>query len=244
MSDIFREVDEDLRREQYKAIWKKYGNYIIAVAVLIVVATGGYRGWQYWQARQAAESGDRYVAALKMADEGKKEEAIAALDELAAWGHGAYPYFANMRAAALKTAEGDAAGAAAEFDKVAANRAAPPLLRDVARLRAALALSDTASLADLETRIGDLAKPESPFRHTAREILALAAWRTGDMTKAAAYLAELASDPAATQGARQRADLLQQLIRGREGKPPAAAPPAPAPPAETEAAPNATAPGG
>jgi len=242
MSDIFREVDEDLRREQYKAIWKKYGNYIVAVAVLIVVATGGYRGWQYWQARQAAESGDRYVAALKMIDDGKKAEAIAALDELAARGHGAYPYFANMRAAALKTADGDAAGAAAEFDRVAADRSAPPLLRDVARLRAALALSDTASLADLETRIGDLAKAESPFRHTAREILALAAWRAGDMTKASAYLAQLAGDPAASSGARQRADLLQQLIRGRQG---ASAPPAvPAAPAETEAAPNATAPGG
>ena len=242
MSDIFREVDEDLRREQYKAIWTRYGNYIIVVAVLIVVATGGYRGWQYWQARQAAASGDRFVAALKMADDGKKQEAIVALDELAANGHGAYPYFANMRAAALKTADGDAASAAAAFDAVAADRNAPPLLRDVARLRAALALSDTASLTDLETRIADLAKAESPFRHTAREILALAAWRTGDMTKASAYLIELTADPRVTQGARQRAVLLQQLIRARQGEPAASA--APAAPAETEAAPNATAPGG
>jgi hypothetical protein len=242
MSDIFREVDEDLRREQYKAIWKKYGNYIVAVAVLIVVATGGYRGWQYWQARQAAESGDRYVAALQMADEGKKAEAIASLDELARGGHGAYPYFAALRAAALKTADGDMTGAAVEFDKVAADTGAPPLLRDVARLRAALALSDTASLADLETRISDLAKSDSPFRHTAREILALAAWRADDMTKASAYLTELAGDPAVGSGARQRADLLQQLIRGRQGAPPAA--PAPAAPAEADAVPNATAPGG
>jgi hypothetical protein len=242
MSDIFREVDEDLRRERYKAIWKKYGNYIVAVAVLIVVATAGYRGWEYWQARRAAESGDRFVAALRLAEDGKKTEALAALDELAAGGHGAYPYFANMRAAALRTAEGDTAGAVAEFDRIAGDRSAPPLLRDMARLRAALALSETATLPDLEARIADLAKPESPFRHTAREILALAAWRVGDLSKASAYLEELTADPGVTQGARQRAALLQQLIRARQGEAPAAAA-APAP-AETETAPNAAAPGG
>ncbi len=128
MNDIFREVDEDLRREQYKAIWSKYGIYIVVVAVLIVVATGGYRGWQYWQARQAAASGDRFVAALKMADDGKKQEAIAALGELAASGHGAYPYFANMRAAAMKTVDGD------EFEAAQMRLAFAPVARHAGRV--------------------------------------------------------------------------------------------------------------
>ena len=233
MSDIFREVDEDLRREQYKAIWKKYGNYIIAVAVLIVVATGGYRGWQYWQARQAAATGDRFVVALKLAEDGKAAEAAAALDAIAADGSGAYPYFAHMRAAALKTAEGDAAGAASAFDAVAADRNAPPLIRDVARLRAALALADTASLGDLETRIGDLAVAGSPFRHSAREILALAAWRTGDLTRASGYLMDLTSDPEVPQATRQRGALIQQLIRAKEGQPAAATPETTTPGAES-----------
>jgi len=232
MSDIFREVDEDLRREQYKAIWTRYGNYIIAVAVLIVLAAGGYRGLEWWQARQAEQSGDKFVAALTMADEGKKAEAVAALDELARGGTGAYPYFARMRDAAIKTADGDTRGAVAAFDAVANDGSAPSLIRDVARLRAALALSDTASLADLESRIGDMAKAGQPFRHTAREILALAAWRAGDLTKAKAYIDEINADADAPQTTRQRAALLLTLIRAKESPPPApAAASAPATPA-------------
>ncbi len=223
MSDIFREVDEDLRREQYKAIWNKYGNLIIAVAILIVVAAGGYRGWEYWQNRQAEQSGDKFIVALTQADEGKKAEATATLDELARGGTGAYPYFARMREAAMKIADGDTKGAAAAFDAVASDGSAPSLIRDVARLRAALALSDTATLADLEARLGEMAKPGAPFRHTAREILALAAWRTGDFAKATANINDLNADAETPQATRQRAALLQQLIRAKENPPPASA---------------------
>jgi hypothetical protein len=240
MSDIFREVDEDLRREQYKAIWNKYGNYIVAIAVLIVVAAGGYRGWEYWQNRQAEQSGDKFIVALTQADEGKKAEATATLDELARGGTGAYPYFARMREAAMKTADGDTKGAVDAFDAVAKDNAAPSLIRDVARLRAALALSDTAGLADLESRIGDMAKAGQPFRHTAREILALSAWRAGDFTKAKGYIDELNADAETPQSTRQRAALLQQLIRAKENPPPAAATtlaPAPAAPATPPAEP-------
>ena len=235
MTDIFREVDEDLRRERYKAIWSRYGNYIIAVALLIVLAAGGYRAWEYWQNRQAEQSGDKFVVALTQADDGKKAEATATLDELARGGSGAYPYFARMREAAMKTADGDTKGAAAAFDAVASDNAAPSLIRDVARLRAALALSDTANLADLESRIGDMAKPGQPFRHTAREVLALAAWRAGDLTKATSYIDELNADAETPQTTRQRAALLQQLIRAKQTPPPAAAAnstPAPAPATE------------
>ena len=64
MSDIFREVDEDIRNERFKRLWDRFGPYVIGVAVLIVVVTAGYRGWQYWQNSQAAATGDRFVAAI------------------------------------------------------------------------------------------------------------------------------------------------------------------------------------
>ena len=79
MSDIFREVDEDLRREQYKRLWDRFGGYVIGLAVLIVVAVGGYKAWEWWENSRAAASGDRFLAALMLSEEGKHEEAIAAL---------------------------------------------------------------------------------------------------------------------------------------------------------------------
>ena len=44
MSDIFHEVEEEVRREHYEKLWKKYGNYVIAVASVLVL--GVAYGWK------------------------------------------------------------------------------------------------------------------------------------------------------------------------------------------------------
>ncbi|HMN85610.1 MAG TPA: tetratricopeptide repeat protein [Bauldia sp.] len=228
MSDIFREVDEDLRREQYKKLWDRFGSYVIGLAILIVVATAGYRGWEYWQNQKAETSGDAFVAALRLADEGKHPEALAALDALVADGNGGYPALAAFRAAGEKQAAGDATGAVAAYEAIAARRDAPILVGDLARLRAAMILADTASLEELDKRIGDLASTGNPWRHSARELLGLAAWRVGDATTSRKYFDEIMADQEAPQSVRSRAQFMLGLITAEEGAPAAAPAPAPA----------------
>ena len=221
MSDIFREVDEDLRREQFKRLWDRYGTYVLGLAVLIVLATAGYRGWEYWKDRQAAASGDRFVAALKLSADGKHAEAAAALAAIAKDGSGGYPVLAAFRAAGEKLAAGDDKGAVADYDAIAQGASAPAPIRDLAKLRAALILVETASLADLQTRIGELADTGNPWRHSAREILGLAAWRTSDFTTARKYFQEIADDQESPQDLRSRAQFMLALITARLGAPPA-----------------------
>lgn len=224
MSDIFREVDEDLRREQLKKLWDRYGAYVIGVAVLIVVAVGGYKTWEWWQASRAAATGDRFLAALTLSEEGKHDEAIAALDLLAADGSGDYPVLAVFRSAVEKAAAGDNAGAVAAYDAIAARSGLPPLVGDLARIRAALILADSQTPQELSSRIGDLAQTGNPWRHTAREILGLAAFRTGDLAAARQYFDAIVGDQESAQGARSRAQLVLTLIQSREGPPAAAEP--------------------
>ncbi len=225
MSDIFREVDEDLRRERYKKLWERYGVYVIALAVAIVVVTAGYRGWVYWQERQAQSNGDRFVAALALAEAGNHAEAEAALAAIVAEGSGGYPALARFRIAGEKAAAGDNPGAVAEFDKVAADTSNPPLLRDMARLRAALILTETASLAELEARIGDLAATGNPWRHSAREFLGLAAWRGGDYAAAQKYYRQIADDEQKPRDIGTRTEMMLSLLRARLGAPPEVAKP-------------------
>ncbi len=224
MSDIFREVDEDIRNERFKRLWDRFGIYVIGVAVLIVVVTGGYRGWQYWQNSQAAATGDRFVAAINLADDGKHDEAIAALDEIAKDGSGAYPALASFRIASEKAAAGDVDGAVAAYDSIKSRGDVPPLVGDLARLRAAMLLSDSASVDELKARIGDLADTGNPWRENAREILGFAAFRADDLTAARTYFTEIADDQEGGQGARSRAQLMLSLIASREGQPAAADP--------------------
>ena len=61
VADIFQEVDEEVRREQFKKLWQRYGNLIVAVCALIVVGVGAWRGYEYWQAKKSAESGAAFA---------------------------------------------------------------------------------------------------------------------------------------------------------------------------------------
>ncbi|MEO8668362.1 MAG: tetratricopeptide repeat protein [Bauldia sp.] len=219
MSDIFREVDEDIRREQYKKLWDRYGIYVIGLAVIIVVATAGYRGWVYWQEKQAQTTGDRFAAALALADAGNHADAEAALAAIVTEGSGGYPTLARFRIASEKASAGDKTGAVAEFDKVAADSSTPPLIKDMARLRAALILTETASLADLQARIGDLAATGNPWRSSAREFLGLAAWRAADYATAQKYYRQIADDEQKPRDIATRTEMMLSLLRARLGAP-------------------------
>jgi hypothetical protein len=252
MTDIFKEVDEDIRREQLHKLWDRFGPYVLGLAVLIVAVTAGYRGWVYWQDRQAQASGDRFLNAVQLAADGKHDDAIKALQALTTDGHGAYPTLARFRIAGEEADAGDTKGAVSEFDSIAADNSAPAEIRSMARLRAALLLVDTSTVADLQQRIGDMAATGNQWRAVAREILGLAAWRTGDLATARQYYTDIGSDVDAPNEAHQRAALMLGLINAKLGQPtpPATdatgAPPdngaaAPAPDASGATAPDASA---
>lgn len=219
MSDIFREVDEDLRREQLRKLWDRFAPYVIGLAVLIVAGTAGYRFWDYWQTSQAQANGDRFIAAIDLAAAGQHDEAIAALEAIAADGSGGYPTLAGFRIAAERAATGDTDGAIEEYDAIAADSHTPEAVRNLARLRAALLVADEVDFAELESRIGDLATVGNPWRHTAREILGLGAWRAGDYAAAKRYFEEIAGDQETPQNLRQRSQLMLDLIAAREARP-------------------------
>lgn len=227
MSDIFREVDEDIRRDQLKKLWDRFGPYVLGLALLIVLGTAGYRGWEYWQERQAQASGDRFISAIESATTGKHDDAIATLEELAKTGSGGYPVLAEFRIAGEKAAAGDKTGAVAAFDAIVSSNTSSDI-KNLARLRAALLLVDTASVADLQTRIGDLAATGNTWRGTAREILGLAAYRAGDYAGARKYYTDINADQGASDDAHQRASLMLALITAKIGAPPAEASTAPA----------------
>ncbi|RUU38490.1 tetratricopeptide repeat protein, partial [Mesorhizobium sp. M6A.T.Ca.TU.002.02.2.1] len=149
MSDdsFIREVNEEMRRDQAHALWDRFGPALLALAVLVVVGTAAFVGYRYWDETRANRSGDAFSQALKLANEGKSDEALTALDALEKDGYGAYPLLARMRAATVKADKGDVAAAVKDFDEVAADADIPSGLRDMARLRAALLLVDHGSFA-------------------------------------------------------------------------------------------------
>ncbi|WP_298240771.1 tetratricopeptide repeat protein [uncultured Bradyrhizobium sp.] len=213
MSELFDEVDEEVRREQLKKLWDKYSIYFIALMVLIVAAVGGWRGYQYLEAKKAAEAGAVFEKAAELSEQGKHAEAEAAFTELAAKAPSGYRTLARLRAAA-EAAPRDAKAAAKMYDDIAADRGVGGEWQDLAKLRAAGLLLDSASYADMQQRLEPSAAPKSKstFRHSAREMLALSAWRNNDMTAARKWLDAIAEDGETPPGLRSRAEALQALL--------------------------------
>lgn len=223
MSDIFREVEEDVRREQAKELWDRFGAYVIGVAVLIVVVTAGWRGWEWYSAQQAAQAGAEYYEAMQLADDGKSEEAQAAFEAIAKEG-GGFGTLARLRAAAGKAAAGDAQGALADYDAIASNSALPVDLRNVARVRAAYLQLEANDRAGVEQRVGQMAVEGNPWRASARELLGLAAYQAGDYEVATQRFEELLGDNETPQEMRARAQLMIALLAADRAPAPAPAP--------------------
>ncbi|OAF18311.1 tetratricopeptide repeat protein [Bradyrhizobium neotropicale] len=211
MSELFDEVDEEVRREQLKKLWDRYSIYFIALMVLIVAAVGGWRAYQYLEAKKAAEAGALFEKAVELSEQDKHAEAEKAFTELAAKAPSGYRTLARLRAAAEAVSR-DPKAAAKIYDDIAADGSVSAEWRDLARIRAAGLLLDSASYADMQQRLEASAAAGSTFRHSAREMLALSAWRNGDTTAARKWLDAIAEDGETPPGLRSRAEALQALL--------------------------------
>ncbi len=211
MSDIFREVDEEVRRDKALEFWSKYQNYMIAAAMIVVAAAGGWRFYENRQRAAAEEAGARYETALQLTREGKSADADTAFQEIIKQGPPGYALLARFRAAA-EFAGSDKPKAVAIYDALAQDPAVGALMRDVARLRAGLLRLDDADAAELKSRLEPLAAPGNPFRHTARELLAFAALKANNLEAAGRWFDAIITDGQAPQAVRQRAEALLGLV--------------------------------
>jgi len=242
MADIFNEIDEELRGDQMRRLWATYSGVIVAIAVLIVVGVAGWRGWEYWSEQTARRDGDNYLAALQLSQHGDFSAAAVSLKDLEATGNAGYRVLARMRAADEQSLAGDQAGALAAFDALAKTSSVPALFADFAKMRAAYLALDLEARDALEARVKPLAVAGNPWRHAAREILAVSAWKAGDVATAKTWVDQIETDAETPADLTNRIAVLSAVIAGAKApdKPPAAttAQPAPTPASAAPAAPT------
>ena len=212
MTDLFREVEEDLRREQFSKLWEKYGTWVIGLAVAIVLVTAAVVGWRAWvHSAQVADS-VAYDAAVKETADAAPAEAAEALAALAAEMGGGYETLALLQEADRRLAAGEADAARAIYEKVANDGGVPGIMRGLAAVKAGLLVVDTASYEDMKARMAPLTSGQSPWRQNALELVALTAMRAGEWQEADIRVKEVIADPATPAGLRDRAHVMQALI--------------------------------
>lgn len=212
VSDIFREVDEELRQERYARLWKKYGRYVIALAVLLVFVVAGHEGWQWYRNSVRISDSDRFVEAMRQAAQGQEQDALGSFESLAADSSTGYEVLARFRAASLRLSGGDEAGAISAYEEIARDDGIDEIYRELATLLIALNSLDSAEPAELRQRLQPLVGPGAPWRHTAREALAAVALRQGEQEEALRLYRELSDDAEAPEGVRARAAEMARIL--------------------------------
>ncbi len=216
MSDIIREVDEELRREDWEKVWKKYGKFVIAGAVGIVVATAAVVGWREYDRAQRMAGGDRFAAAVsRVENAASPADAAEIMAALAGDATPGYATLARFRAAKFRADAGDRAAAIAAYDALAADSAVEPLFRDLATLYSVRMQINEGDPAALTARLAPLTVDANPWRYTARELTAVLALASGDTETARRLYAPLADDLQTPESLRARAaEMLRALAAG------------------------------
>jgi len=213
MADIFREIDEEVRRDKAAELWKKYGWVVSGLAVLAVIAVAGWQFWLHQENKASQAVGARLEAALKSSRDGDGTQAEAILKELAAGAPAGYRQIARFRLAA-ETAKRDAAAGVAAFDALAADASLEQVYRDLAKLRAGILRVDLSPFPELKAALEPLATPQGVWRHSAREFLGVAALKANLFDEAGRWFDAAITDPQVPQALRQRVDLYLALVRG------------------------------
>ena len=210
--EFIREVDEAVRQDQWLKLWRRYGSYIIAAALAVVIGSAAGVGWRTWQQHERLEEARRYVDAQQLLRDGKPAEAAAAFAALAEEASSGYRVLAQLRAAEAQAEAGDRAAAGAALDRLAADGDAAPVYRSLGELLATQQqLADAQAPASL-TGLEPLTGIDNPWRFSALELRALAQMQGGDTVAARQTLDDLLADPLTPPDlARRAAELLAVL---------------------------------
>jgi hypothetical protein len=240
VTDIFSEVEEDVRRERLEKLWKEYSDYIIAGVAFVIIGVAGWQLWHVYEQREALKASQEFMAAEQLLDSGQNAAAAQAYGHLAATAPSGYAMVSRLQEAGALAASGRQDDSLKLYREIASG--SDPILSAVARIRIAWQTVETAPAAQIQQTLGPLMDPTNAWNPMAREILAYADYRSGDAKDALTEYKKLATDKNVDGTLSQRASAMVAFLTSGAGADYGTVPPAPIPAAPADAKAPATAP--
>lgn len=208
---IFREIDEELRQEHYAKLWKRHGKFLITLVVFMIAGVAGYKAWQSYDINTRQADSERFATVMAAKETGAKK--AAAFAKLAGEFSGGYALLSRFQEAAAKAKAGDPGGAAEIYRRIAGNSGVDVVYRDLAVvLGVTLEMTAGGDNAAMAAKIAPLMADDNPWRHSAREISAALALKSGDDKKALGLFSQLSKDATTPPGIRKRATEMMQAL--------------------------------
>lgn len=215
MVDFINEVEEELRKDEYNRLLKRYGPYLLAIIIAIVAGTGFLEYRKYVRDKAARATSASYVAASNKANDGQADIAVKEFLDIAEKAPAGYSGLSLVRAATLKLDAGERAEAVRLLDQAAATFEAPRHIQ-LAQIKAAYILAGEGAYNDVLSRAGALSVKDAPYEYLARELVGFAALQSGDLAKAREEYGYLESIPGVPPTIKERAKQALSLMRTSE----------------------------
>jgi hypothetical protein len=211
VTDIFQEVQEDVRRERLEQFWKNYSDYVIAGVALVIIAVAALQLWRVYEQKQRIKASNEFAEASEMLRSGQSTIAADLFGKLAKTAPGGYAEISRLQQADAMLSAGNRADAIALYKQIAAGN--DPTLGAIARIHVAWAIADEAPKADVKALLDPLSASGSAWNPMVREILAYADYRAGDVGVATTEFESLIADKDAPDGVRQRAQIMALFLK-------------------------------
>ncbi|RIA47140.1 hypothetical protein DFR49_1709 [Hephaestia caeni] len=202
---FFREVDEELRRDEMAEFARRYGVWVIVAIVAALLALGGFLYWRHHQEQVAGTQGEQFQQAIQALGANKVDEASKQLAPLAASDIDGYRAMARFTEADILLQKNDLKGAAAKFASIAQDQSLAESFRDLALIRQTAAEYDSLKPDVVISRLRGLAVKGGPWFGSAGEMVALAYLRQGRRDLAGDLFGQIAATEHVPESIRQRA---------------------------------------
>lgn len=183
LTDAFiQEVDEDVKNDSLKALWDKYGLFVIAFVVIAVSAAVSFDRLQAWRTALSQRKTEAYVAATSLGT--TAEEKIGNLQQISKDNQGLFSDFAKLQIANLLLADGKQDEALTALEKLANEKEVNKEVKHIALMKLATYRVDTMGKDEFAALLQPVLAENNSWTPMAQDLLAMSAIQNGDIETA------------------------------------------------------------
>lgn len=195
MSELYREIEEDVRREQAEQLWRRFGKLAVVISISVVLGTALGVVYQHYRDGRNAAYAARFIDGIDRLNREDYKGAVDVFGKLAEDGNASYYAMSMLRKGFAQKASGDAAGAAKTYKELSEH---DPVFGALA------------GLLNADSKTPVVPDRDSPFYYTQSEWKGWQLVEQGKTDEAVALFVQVIKDKQAPPTMRQR---LTEVVR-------------------------------
>jgi len=183
LTDAFiQEVDEDVKNDNLKVLWDKYGLLIVAFVVLAVSAAVSFDKLHEWKILRNQNRTQNYMMATQPQE--NADDTIAALQQISADNQGIFSDFSKLQIANVLLGENKQEEALAALENIIADKQVNEEVKNIALIKLATYRVDSLDYEKFAELVRPLTEANNSWTPAAQDLLAMSAIKNGNIENA------------------------------------------------------------